>query len=98
TPNVMRPKLLGVGVEKADDLAPQHPQRPPHRIALAEHRAVLGPQLVLIVDLGAEVARDLTRPIGGVIDDYDLIDDPLRAQRFDLLEDRSDRAGLIARR
>jgi hypothetical protein len=91
------PELLGVGVDEADDLAPQHPQSPPHRIALAEHRTVLGPQLVLIVDLGPEAARDLSGPVGRVVDDHDLIDDPPRPQRLDLLEDRSDRACFVAR-
>jgi hypothetical protein len=39
--HIVRRELLAVGVEEADELAVEHAERAPHRVALAEHRADL---------------------------------------------------------
>jgi hypothetical protein len=91
----VRAELLGVGVEKADNIPTQDPQRAPHRVALAEHRSQLRRQLVLVVDLRAEAPGDLGGSVGRAVDHDELVDDALRLQRQQVLEDRADRLGLI---
>ena len=68
-------EVLGVGVDEAHDVAGQHRQRAPHRVALADRGPELGHQRVLVVHLGAERGGDRRRAVGRRrVDDDDLID------------------------
>ena len=93
----MGAEALRIGVEEADHVAIEHGQGAPHRVALAEYGAELGHQLVLVVDLGAEAAGDVSGAVGRAVDDHDLVDDAGLAQRYESFEDWSDRASLVAR-
>jgi hypothetical protein len=50
------------------------------------------------VHLGAQPPGDVARPVGGVVDDDDLVDRALLDERDEPLEDRTDRRGLVAGR
>ena len=69
-------EVLGVGVEVADQVAAQHRERAPHRIALAQHGAAGAHQRRLLVHLGSGARGELARTIGrGRVDHGELIDD-----------------------
>jgi hypothetical protein len=94
----MSAEMLRVGIEEADDLSGEDGQRAPHGVSLAEHRSQLRPQIMLAVDLRAQVPRDPAGGVGGRIDDDDLIDDAGVAQRGQRANDGADRALLVASR
>ena len=57
----MRGELLEVGIEKTEQLAVEDAERSPHRVALAEDRAVAGHQVGLVEDAGPGLAGDPRR-------------------------------------
>src|SRR5438270_4166522 len=94
----VRRETLRVGVEEADELAFEHRQRTPHRIALTEHGAVLGHQLLLLPhDRTGALGAHRRAVGGGRVDDDDLVDGAGLAQRHERLDHRRDRSGALAR-
>ena len=98
TTEEVRPELLRVRVQEADDVAGQHVQRPPHRVALAQHVSELRCQAPLIVHLGAQVARDLCGSVGRMIDHYNLVDHAEISELEQRFENCADRTSLVAGR
>ena len=93
---VMGAEAAGVGVQVDDHVAPQHGQRPPHRVALALDGSQLGTELGLDVHLGVERPGDLSGPVLGVVDDDDLVHDAAVDQRHQVIQDRADGGRLVA--
>ena len=94
----MGAELLGVGVQEAHDVAPQHRQRAPQRVALAAHRAVLGKQVGLGVHLGARGAGHVGGAVGGLVDHDHLVHGAGVHQRHQGVDDRADGGRLVTRR
>jgi hypothetical protein len=92
-------ELLGVGVQKADQVALEHRQRAPHRVALSEHGAPGAHQLRLLPD-GRTGARGKVggAVAGGRIDDDDLIDHAGPAQGAERADDLTDGLRVFAGR
>ncbi len=91
-------KTLGVRVHVADELALERGKRAPHRVALAEHGAVGGKQLILLPHERACALGDARRPVRRCrVHDHDLVQHALLAQREQLGHDLRDGPGAFAR-
>jgi hypothetical protein len=88
-----------VRVEEADDLACEHAERAPHRIALAKYRTEIWKERGLFVNGRAGAPGDVPRGVARVAVDYDdLIDQTRGAQLAQALDDRTHGRGAVAGR
>ncbi len=94
----VRGEILAVGVDEADELPRQRRQRAPHRVALAEHRTLLGHQLGLLQHDRAGALGDPRGAVArGGVDDHDLIEHAARAKIVERGDDRSHGGGALPR-
>ena len=79
TEEMVRMGILGVGVQEADEIAAAVRHRPPHGVALAQCRPVLGQQLILLQDDRVQRRRARRRAVARRrVDDDHLVDEPRR--------------------
>ncbi len=90
-------EILGVGVRERHDVALQHPQGTPHRVALAARRTELAGEIVLLHHGQTRGGRDLRGAVArGSVDHEHLVQQPRIAQAPGVHGDRPDRRRNVA--
>jgi hypothetical protein len=95
---VVRGELEHVGVKEAHEIAIEHAERAPHRVALSRDRSVGAHQGGLGKDARARVGGDPRRVVArSAVDHHELVDRAPLTQAGEHLDDRTDRHRAVAR-